>query len=421
MAKQTIESKDILHATNERVRELEIVIKGSFIATSGDVIIDLPYGSMIGLMEHPGELYRFDYEAKEDSITVSYPYKNPGSVQAIIKANPQIAPYITTAIYSCIQELFEKTAQVIQACRDLIDVLGTGEKLSYDLQVWKYEFFRSLGNMLPSKDVAFCTGFILSGYEYTQYLSFILSELLEKKSEYELQKQTKTDEAETESDPGKEADAAEGDPEADVDDSEAVSELMGSGGSADDEDKPDEVESGEAEDMSDALERILEYSGVSEEKAEKFRTYIADFIALPDKTDTSDKARLLRRQLSEVFYDVYEGAFMRSITDRDIPLVMKMFFYFGFVSEELAGKKNTGVLQRLARNYEPDPEGNVLTAYEWIRLIYDGKVEPSKNEFDMEYPKYLKQRYDDGEIKQADMKRLLDDQGERLRLRYGIS
>ena len=413
MAKQTIESKDILHATNERVRELEIVIKGSFIATSGDVIIDLPYGSMIGLMEHPGELYRFDYEAKEDSITVSYPYKNPGSVQAIIKANPQIAPYITTAIYSCIQELFEKTAQVIQACRDLIDVLGTGEKLSYDLQVWKYEFFRSLGNMLPSKDVAFCTGFILSGYEYTQYLSFILSELLEKKSEYELQKQTKTDEAETESDPGKEADAAEGDPEADVDDSEAVSELMGSGVSADDEDKPDEVESGEAEDMSDALERILEYSGVSEEKAEKFRTYIADFIALPDKTDTSDKARLLRRQLSEVFYDVYEGAFMRSITDRDMPLVMKMFFYFGFVSEELAGKKNTGVLQRLARNYEPDPEGNVLTAYEWIRLIYDGKVEPSKNEFDMEYPKYLKQRYDDGEIKQADMKRLLDDQREK--------
>ena len=93
MAKQTIESRDIIHASNERVKELDIVIKGSFVATSGEVSIDMPYGSMIGLFETPGEIYRFDYEAKEDSMTVSYPYKTEDSIYAIIKANPQITPY----------------------------------------------------------------------------------------------------------------------------------------------------------------------------------------------------------------------------------------------------------------------------------------------------------------------------------------
>ena len=50
-----------------------------------------------------------------------------------------------------------------------------------------------------------------------------------------------------------------------------------------------------------------------------------------------------------------------------------------------------------------------MTAYEWLCLIFEGKVEPSKNEFDMEFPKYLKQQYDDGEIKMDEMKRLSND------------
>ena len=41
--------------------------------------------------------------------------------------------------------------------------------------------------------------------------------------------------------------------------------------------------------------------------------------------------------------------------------------------------------------------------------VYNGKVEPSKNEFDMEFPKYLKEQYDDGEIKLEEMKRLAND------------
>jgi hypothetical protein len=411
MAKQTIESRDILHASNERVKELDIVIKGSFVATSGEVSIDMPYGSMIGLFETPGEIYRFDYEAKEESMTVSYPYKTEDSIYAIIKANPQITPYIANAVIKSVQDIFEKTVQLMQACKELEDILSTDEKTSHNLYMWKYKYFMALENMLPSKDIALCTGIILSAYEYIQYLSPILSELIEKKSEYTLQIQMREEEngnSEAESSP------ANGEEEGYIDDEEDMPEalkgLMGESEEDEGSDDGETEDAGSDEETRDALNKILLYAGVDDAKADKFRTLIADYAALKDKTDTSDKARLLRRQLSEVFYDVYEAAFMRSIGDLNVSTLMKMFFYFGFVSEELAGEKNTRILKRLASNYKPDPEGNVLTAYEWLMLIYNGKVEPSKNEFDMEYPRYLKQQYDDGEIKQADMKRLLSDQ-----------
>ena len=412
MAKQTIESRDIIHASNERVKELDIVIKGSFVATSGEVSIDMPYGSMIGLFETPGEIYRFDYEAKEDSMTVSYPYKTEDSIYAIIKANPQITPYIANAVIKSVQDIFERTVQLLQACKEMEDILGTEEKTSHNLYMWKYKYFMALENMLPSKDIALCTGIILSAYEYIQYLSPILSELIEKKSEYTLQMEMKKDEAEV---PGEDVqDTVPTDEDGYIDDEEDMPEaLKGLMGESDEESGSDDEtsdEEGPDEETKDALDKILLYAGVSDDKAEKFRTLVAEYSAMKDKTDTSDKARLLRRQMTETYYDVYEAAFMRSIGDINVSTLMKMFFYFGFVSEELAGEKNTRILKRLAANYRPDPEGNVLTAYEWLMLIYNGKVEPSKNEFDMEYPRYLKQQYDDGEIKQAEMKRLMDDQ-----------
>ncbi|MBQ9606872.1 MAG: hypothetical protein IJV16_06825 [Lachnospiraceae bacterium] len=405
MAKQTIVSGDILHASNERVKELEIVIKGSFIATSGSVVIELPYGSIIGLFETPGEKYRFDYEAKEDAMVVSYSYHSEDNVRALIRSNPQITPLITNAVISSVQSLFEKTAQHIEACREMADMLGTGDKLKYDLHAWRNDYFRSITRLLPSKDIGFCTGTVLYAYEYMQDMAPILAALIEKKSEYDLQLMSRGDDEAGNEDMGAD-EAYTGDEDSGVADDD-IENLVGaeSGGKGSGSASKRVVD----EDMTGAMQKILEYSEIGEEKAETFKQLIADYKALKDRTSTDDGVRRMRRQIADIFVDIYEGAFFRSIVDRDIPLVLKMFFYFGFVDEELAGGENTKALESLASSYEPDPEGNVLTVYEWLKLIFDGKVEPSKNEFDMEYPKYLKQRYDDGEIKQDEMRRLAND------------
>ncbi|MBO5551663.1 MAG: hypothetical protein J5966_06865 [Lachnospiraceae bacterium] len=404
MAKQTIASGDILHASNERVRELEIIIKGSFIATSGSVVIELPYGAIIGLFETPGEKYRFDYEAKEDAMVVSYSYHSEENVRALIRSNPQITPLITNAVISSVQSIFEKTAQHIEACRELADILGTGDKLKYDLHTWRNDYFRSVTRLLPSKDIGFCTGTILYAYEYMQDMSPILAALIEKKSEYDLRLLSYENESEGEA--AAEDDEYTGDEESGVSNDDIENLVEAGDGSK---------QSGSAlkkivnEDMKSSLQKILGYSGIDEEKAAIFKQLVADYKALRDRSSADDDVRRLRRQIADIFFDIYEGAFFRSVIDREVPLVLKMFFYFGFMDEELAGAENTKALESLAASYEPDPEGNVVTAYEWLQLIYNGKAEPSKNEFDMEYPKYLKQRYDDGEIRQEEMLRLAND------------
>ena len=144
MGKQAVQSGEILHATNERVNELEIVIKGSFIATSGSVTLEIPYGSIIGMYETPGEKYRFDYEAKEDAMVVSYSYHSEDNIRAILKANPQITPLITNAVIYAVRVMFEKTAQHIEACRELMDMLGIEEKMKYDLYIWRNEDRKSV-------------------------------------------------------------------------------------------------------------------------------------------------------------------------------------------------------------------------------------------------------------------------------------
>lgn len=405
MGKQAVQSGEILHASNERVRELEIVIKGSFIATSGSVVLEIPYGSIIGLYETPGEKYRFDYEAKEDSMVVSYSYHNEDNIRAILKGNPQIAPLITNAAVFAVRGMFEKTAQHIEACLELADMLGIEEKKRYNLYVWRNDYFRSVTKLLPSKDIAFCTGTVLYAYEYMQELSPVLAELIEKKSEYDQQLMSRDDITigeQTE----KRDDEYTGEEDSGVNEGD-IEELVGKEGKETEEAKgdPDEVK----ESVTGALEQIIEYSGLDEARAETIRKLITDFTAISDKSSTEDHVRLMRRQISEIFFVMYEGVFFRSVMDKNIPVVIKMFLYFGFVDEKLAGGKNTQVLESLAASYEPDPEGNVVTAYEWLCLIFEGKVEPSKNEFDMEFPKYLKQQYDDGEIKLDEMKRLSND------------
>ena len=405
MGKQAVQTGEILHASNERVQELEIVIKGSFIATSGSVILEIPYGSIIGLYETPGEKYRFDYEAKEDSMVVSYSYHSEDNIRAILKGNPQITPVITNTVIFAVRGMFEKTAQHIEACLELADMLGIEERNRYNLYVWRNEFFRSTAKLLPSKDIAFCTGIVLYAYEYMQELSPVLAELIEKKSEYDLQLMSR-DEITIGEESEKTDDEYTGEEDSGVDEGD-IEELVGKDG--DEAEKKAGGAMAAKEQITGALDQIIEYSGLDDARAETMRKLIADFTLVSDKSSTEDNVRLMRRQISEIFFIMYEGAFFRSLAEKDMPVVIKMFLYFGFVDENLAGQKNTEVLKSLAESYEPDPEGNVVTAYEWLCLIFDGKVEPSKNEFDMEFPKYLKQQYDDGEIKMEEMKRLSND------------
>lgn len=159
----------------------------------------------------------------------------------------------------------------------------------------------------------------------------------------------------------------------------------------------------------DSMNTILSYSKVDDETASAFRSAISQYSKLSDKNNSDDSARRLRLNISKLFYQVYEKAFMNSLTDSNIPKVVKMFFNFGFVDEHLAGMDNAAYLYSIVDKLPTDPSRKVYTIYEWLHAIYDGKKAPSRNEFDTDYQAFVHEQKISGKISPEEEAAMLKD------------
>ena len=158
-----------------------------------------------------------------------------------------------------------------------------------------------------------------------------------------------------------------------------------------------------------ATDIILEYAGCSDEISATFKNALAEYKQLSDKNATSQEAMKLRRSLTDVFYQVYNAAFVVSLQDNNIPPILKMFFNFGFVDADLCGMESAAYLYQNVGHYAGTPEHGIYTAYEWIRAIFEGKKEPSINELDVDFEKHVHTLKAEGSITAEAAKEMLTD------------
>lgn len=163
------------------------------------------------------------------------------------------------------------------------------------------------------------------------------------------------------------------------------------------------------EGLKGSCEQILKYAKCDEKLAEDFRTGVAAYKKLADKNSSEDLAVRIRRTLADLFYKVYKDAFKASVEAEEIPPAVSMFLNFGYVDEGLAGEENAVYLYSLVQAMPTDPERNIYSCYQWLRAIYDGKKEPSRNEMDMEYRDYLLEEKRMSRITAEQEKELLQD------------
>lgn len=420
MGKKVIEGGELLHSTNERVNEIEIVLKGSVTASNSSMIVKLPYGSIIGLFEAPGQIYRFDYETDEETTIFSYSYTKTDDLASIVKLNPQLSQILTEGAINCVRQVFANTRQMFEEnlagyneivldnaklreyCDAAAEVYAPDESIEDlkepvlpDMHNWEADFFAKITREMFAPGPPFCAGIILYAGRYISYLVDRAEEIAESRIRFNQDTaafRMRVNELK------RKASALEKDEE------DAAAKYASS----------DEGESGI--EIKGAFDTITAYAGVEPDFAAAFKKRLDDFAKLSDKTDQADDVRRLRRQLAEDFYRLYEAAFLKSMdTNAAPPLEVKMFFLFGFLDENLAGERFTNQLAALAETYRNDPKGRILTIYEWLTLVFRKEVEPSKNEFDMEYPAYLKNLYDSGEIKQRDIPVMLASNEERAK------
>lgn len=166
----------------------------------------------------------------------------------------------------------------------------------------------------------------------------------------------------------------------------------------------------------DCIEHILTYAKYDNAEKENAKNVLKEFRSLPDMLSTEDDVRKLRRQVGNVFYDVYTKAFFRSMEEKEpVTPIMQMFFNFGFMDVTVLGEDNASMLYDLTERIYQCRSAHVYTIYEWLKAIYNGEKEPSKNEFDLDYAANLLEMRKAHKITKEQEKVLLADRDKKVK------
>lgn len=158
-----------------------------------------------------------------------------------------------------------------------------------------------------------------------------------------------------------------------------------------------------------SLNTILEFAEADPETTSDFRQHVHSYKLLEDKFATDEKSCNLRAELTAEFNILYSMVFRRTLESSAVPAPVRMFLYFGYVDEELAGIQNALLLYDLAQNMTDRSSHGVYTFYDWLLAIFQGRKEPSRNEFDQDYSDYIHKQKISGNITDAELQSLEKD------------
>lgn len=171
--------------------------------------------------------------------------------------------------------------------------------------------------------------------------------------------------------------------------------------------------------LSGSLNTILAYAELSEDGKRIFKTQIERFLLLQDKNSMEDEAVEIRRAITRDFYGIYSEVVLKALEDENPPMAVRLFLYFGYVDEKLAGRNNTISLYRMAASLsEKKKASDVYTFFDWLKAIYRGEKEPSRNEFEIDYADYVRELRRTKQITEAEAKKMNEDK--LLKVKYEL-
>lgn len=439
----------------DKLKAISIILQGSVVQVTKTDEWTMESGSIIGIMECITGLVSCDYVAKEDCVFYTFPYRTQEDYRVILEEQPKYA-YVfimgaakqTDMLLGHYLSIAEKAhtyymfcSQMYQEYEDLCSKYGVATKNFHRMdcvepfepasktEPWKVKYYKGLSKISLSKmqqfygtDYDMCMGEILNAASTMQRVAKLVDELQEYVERHKdiLFEPEKNDMLSLYFDlqcncARQNLDCPDVKEHMDkikkfivickYYDMELVRERLEeyeSYNAAEDSEQGEVMEN--IEDV-DCLTKILMYAYFETDKIEHVKELFQQFKALPDKLATTDEVRKLRREITNVFFEAYEAAFRRSLEDKRLSSIIKMFLNFGFMDVSLVGEETAVNLQSLTERLNKCRSDNVYTMYEWLKSIYEGKNEPSKNEFDVDYTGHLLELRKNGSIdrKQQDV------------------
>lgn len=154
---------------------------------------------------------------------------------------------------------------------------------------------------------------------------------------------------------------------------------------------------------------LLTYAEVDEETFATYQKLLTAYKALNNRNGSGEEATTLRTGLTECFYKLYTTIALKSLEDSELPLAVRLFLYFGHMDEELTGPQNCYALVNLLPRDASCVQTGIYPFYDWLKAIYTGGKEPSRNEYDEDYFDYIQKQKAGGTITDAEVKALEKD------------
>lgn len=166
--------------------------------------------------------------------------------------------------------------------------------------------------------------------------------------------------------------------------------------------------SGDNIDFSGNLYRLCEYGHMPQEFFSKFNAQIEAYMELSDKTSREDGARALRRDITNMYFELYEAVFLQYATDTTPPGQIQIFLDFGVLDERLLTNEQLDYISNIPPLMETEP-CKVYRMTDWLKSIYNGKKMPSKNEFDKDYVEFIRDKKREEHLSPEQEKAMLND------------
>lgn len=160
----------------------------------------------------------------------------------------------------------------------------------------------------------------------------------------------------------------------------------------------------------DCVGHILEYAGYSDDEVLEISNSIHQYEGLADPNSMDKEVYSLRKKLTTLFYDIYQRVFFRAVKDEtSLTPVLEMFLNFGFIDMSLIGEERAKELYDTVAHMDICNSEYIYTIYEWLKAIYRGKKETSKNDLDMDYQIYILDMLKNGRINKKQYEEMQSD------------
>lgn len=172
------------------------------------------------------------------------------------------------------------------------------------------------------------------------------------------------------------------------------------------------------EELKGSLRKIINYVDFYEEDADLLLEAVDNLKKFSDRLSSDENARKFRKQITDLFYELYYQVFMKAVSEDYMPIYIKMFLNFGFLDEDLAGDQSTVSLYKLAQNVDDMANSEtVFTIFTWLKHILWGEKNPSRNTMDQTYEEHIKQESKAGKLSVSEQDALEDNE---MKVRFEI-